>query len=1297
MQLEENAVANRYNLIENENFVYGGTIPDSWASNGLLDAGDYTTNEDKAPCAQGTNDRSFKISGNATREKALYQWVNVSGKAGDVFNLAGWLKGASVPTGSGKSFSLSMAFYTTTGGYEWNGINMPGEISQWQYVSDKMIARSDYSKILIYLIYYKNANPAYFDGIQLYKEEFGNSYVYDDKGNVTSTADIVKNQSTYQYNSNNDLINSIDPKGGQFKYEYDGKHNNTKATTAENVVYSFKYDSNGNPIKATIGDGTAYISSTANYTSNGNYLSSIIDSFGNKVSYSYNETKGVLNSVTDANGKNTNYNYDQLNRLTSASKVANGQTVTNSYDYENDKIKNINHNGFSYKFNYDSLGNTTSVNVGNQNLITNTYESLTSKLLESQYGNGQKVSNLYDSNDNVIGNKYSGDNTVGITYQGYIEGTGWQSVSQNDAMVGTVGNGLRLESIKINLNNAPTGMRIKYQANIQNVGWTNWIYDGAQVGTPGQGLRIEAVRIKLEAAPAGYTVQYQSYIQDKGWMDSVQDGVTSGTEGLSLRMEALKINLSKLRNSYKYDANSNLAKKEDFINGTVFNYSYDLADRITKVSEANGNTTSFGYDNNNNANSLKEVIENIIYDTNFSYDKDNRLTGVTYNRNTNNSISYSYDTLGRMQSKNTNTGSAQFNTNYSYLNGSDSSAVGVSYQASLPTTGWQAAVTDGGTAGTIGQGTKMEQFKISLVGALPGMRIKYQAHVSNVGWQDWVYDGAAVGVVGQQIEALKIQLEGAPEGYHVEYKAHVQDIGWQDAVIDGALAGTTGQVKRLEAIQVSIIKQDSKESTRIGSISNNDSSISYTYDKVGNIDTITENEKVIKYYYDELNELTREDNQVLNKTITYSYDVGGNITNKVEYPYTTGALGTATKTIPYSYGDGNWKDKLTSYDGKSITYDQIGNPLTYNGFTYGWEMGRQLKSVSGNNLNIEYKYNDVGVRTEKTVNGVTTKYHLVGDKVTFEDNGTDKIYYTYDSSKLVSMNLNGVEYYYIRNAQGDIIGLFDQTGTQVVSYTYDSWGKVISITGTLASNVGEKNLYRYRGYRYDTETGLYYLNSRYYNPEWGRFINADGILGTPGELLSCNMFAYCSNNPINLEDTSGCWPSWGQIFNAGKRLINNVVDYVKQTAITALTIAAAVVFTVVENPDIALAIIPVKPIGRLPAQQKRGRLPRKTIDSRTGYEVQRFIGDTKGNVMIEPKGGKTIPAGKGKVDTHTLYPNGSNYQRLNPQGHLKDPTPHGHGHLEGTGPGMKGQGQSIDIYGNPVQLWDPAAHWKINN
>jgi RHS repeat-associated protein len=100
------------------------------------------------------------------------------------------------------------------------------------------------------------------------------------------------------------------------------------------------------------------------------------------------------------------------------------------------------------------------------------------------------------------------------------------------------------------------------------------------------------------------------------------------------------------------------------------------------------------------------------------------------------------------------------------------------------------------------------------------------------------------------------------------------------------------------------------------------------------------------------------------------------------------------------------------------------------------------------------------------------------------------------------MNLNGIEYYYVKNLQGDIMGLKDSTGTQVVSYTYDTWGKLETLVDVSGKNVGKINSYRYRAYRYDTETGLYYSKSRYYNPEWGRFINADAIVGQTGELLT---------------------------------------------------------------------------------------------------------------------------------------------------------------------------------------------------
>lgn len=126
---------------------------------------------------------------------------------------------------------------------------------------------------------------------------------------------------------------------------------------------------------------------------------------------------------------------------------------------------------------------------------------------------------------------------------------------------------------------------------------------------------------------------------------------------------------------------------------------------------------------------------------------------------------------------------------------------------------------------------------------------------------------------------------------------------------------------------------------------------------------------------------------------------------------------------------------------------------------------------------------------------------------------------------------NGTPYYYLKNMQGDVIGILDSTGTQVVAYSYDAWGAPLSVTGTLADTLGQLNPFRYRSYYYDTETGLYYLNSRYYDAETCRFLNADGyISGIGGDVRGYNLYSYCFNNPVNISDPSGNWPSWSQIF-----------------------------------------------------------------------------------------------------------------------------------------------------------------------
>ncbi len=155
-----------------------------------------------------------------------------------------------------------------------------------------------------------------------------------------------------------------------------------------------------------------------------------------------------------------------------------------------------------------------------------------------------------------------------------------------------------------------------------------------------------------------------------------------------------------------------------------------------------------------------------------------------------------------------------------------------------------------------------------------------------------------------------------------------------------------------------------------------------------------------------------------------------------------------------------------------------------------------------------------------------------------------------------SFSLNGTMYFYIKNLQGDVMHIATADNTIVASYTYDAWGNIESITGTLADTVGTINPIRYRGYYYDAETGLYYVSSRYYDAEIGRWINADDsdVLGIePDSLSHYNLFAYCWNNPVNMTDDNGYLPWFvaaavgGALFDTAAYLIGSAISGQKIT------------------------------------------------------------------------------------------------------------------------------------------------------
>lgn len=180
-------------------------------------------------------------------------------------------------------------------------------------------------------------------------------------------------------------------------------------------------------------------------------------------------------------------------------------------------------------------------------------------------------------------------------------------------------------------------------------------------------------------------------------------------------------------------------------------------------------------------------------------------------------------------------------------------------------------------------------------------------------------------------------------------------------------------------------------------------------------------------------------------------------------------------------------------------------------------------------MGVSYEYTAEGRRSKKTVNGTETRYVWDGERLLSETKGNETIYYLYHGSSLVGLEYKGSEYYYEYNLQGDVAGIVNSSGQNVVRYTYSAWGKPESCTGN--TELGEANPIRYRGYYYDAETGFYYLLSRYYDPDVGRFLNTDGYLsGVGGDVRGYNLYSDCFNNPVNMSDPSGSWPSWSQIF-----------------------------------------------------------------------------------------------------------------------------------------------------------------------
>ena len=627
-----------------------------------------------------------------------------------------------------------------------------------------------------------------------------------------------------------------------------------------------------------------------------------------------------------------------------------------------------------------------------------------------------------------------------------------------------------------------------------------------------------------------------------------------------------------------YTANGAYVSQTSDQDGYTESYSYnDAKGTLTKYTDKMGRVTNYTYDSNTDAvTSVSQSLSNGQNVTN-SYTYDNyRLKTISHNGF---NYSFNYDSFGNVTQ--TKVGSQVLSTNTYGNNNGDLKQVKYGNNDYVDYT-----YDDYGNISAISQnGTKNFTWQYDSTGNL-------YSHEDLVNNQRFVYTYDSTGrLVRQQVlNSSKKNIYSSQYGYDLnnnvsrftssaggvsvtenfEYgkdnlasKYTYPSGKTATYTYDGILRRNTTVINTSTPINLQYVynyslRGEPARTTKIGWEHINNYIYEYEYDANGNITKINRRDKTIEnskyetqqqFAYDELNQLIRADDLAKNCTEVYNYDNGGNILSTKVYPLTWGSLSgvTATKTTNYTYGDSNWKDKLTAYGSTQLTYDAIGNPLTYRGYTLTWQNGRQLASMQLMQMRIEFTYNVDGLRTSKKMTNVdlTHNYYYVGSRLEYEAISDDTaLWYFYDAdgnpSGIRYKDNSGTvnDYYFVCNWRGDVIQIYNASGTLVGSYTYDAWGKVTeNATSADTQNITETNPIRYRGYYYDTETRLYYLKSRYYDPAVKRFLNADSMTDGATKIHGTNLFIYVGNDPVNNSDDSG----QGRIKNAIKWIVKKVL------------------------------------------------------------------------------------------------------------------------------------------------------------
>ena len=638
--------------------------------------------------------------------------------------------------------------------------------------------------------------------------------------------------------------------------------------------------------------------------------------------------------------------------------------------------------------------------------------------------------------------------------------------------------------------------------------------------------------------------------------DDNTQGTTSASSEVEygdMLSEELDTSKSYIKSESTYDSKGNYVTEETDENGNTTKYTYDANGNKSSITNGNNVKTSYTYDSSDNATSITTDGTSNKYD----YDYRGNVESISHN---NFSFKFNYNEYNKLLS--TYVGDSQIVSNtYSPYNGNllkvsyaNGSVISYTYDEYNNVTNIKC------NGNIVAKYTYNKNGQISVCNDSESGETTYYYYDCNgnlesqfiLGKDSTLAKSVTTDENGNTVEKTEIgnNTRTITSGTDSDGKSFVDYNGLKTTEEKDEFGRTTSiltkGLKDNKDYKVEYTYADGEDtnltSKTVSNLYNtfNDKEVatySYSYDGNGNITQIRLGKDIInKYIYDDKNQLKQEYDYLHNYYINYSLDGNGNIHSVNTQALDRDGLPTGSpRGNIYYYDDKQWCDKLTGVNGVgNITYDEIGNPLNYrDGMSFTWRNGRWLSTTTLNDgTKITYRYNANGMRTQKKVGSKATDYYydsnnnLIAEKT---DNATLFFYYDTENSP-VALSYNGKMFYYVKNLQGDIVKILDEDGNEKASYVYNAWGDIISQSDDELASI---NPLRYRGYVYDEDTTMYYLQTRYYDPTTGRFINADdtAFISSSGTAIGDNIYTYCENNPVNNVDYTGqcfynCYDYW---------------------------------------------------------------------------------------------------------------------------------------------------------------------------